>query len=79
VTGAQECHGWAFEIGSIVPLTETEEGGEGEAILSRRGLPDLYKSGSMRSFLDSDRKRVKGAEGQRVPKRVLRAKMNSGL
>jgi hypothetical protein len=34
VTGAQACHGWAFEIGSNDSLVEIEEGDEEEAISS---------------------------------------------
>jgi hypothetical protein len=54
MTGAQDCHGWAFKIGSNGPLVEVQEGDEGEAILSSRMVASLYKSGSMRSFLDTE-------------------------
>jgi hypothetical protein len=54
VTGAKDCHDWAFEIGWNTPLPGIEEGGKGEAILSRKRVAALYKSGSMRSFLDSE-------------------------
>ena len=54
MTGAQDCHGWAFKIGSNGPLVEVQEGDVGEAILSSRMVASLYKSGSMRSFLDTE-------------------------
>ena len=39
--GAQDCHGGAFEMGLNALLEEIEEGDEGEAILSRRGIAAL--------------------------------------
>jgi hypothetical protein len=66
MTGAQDCHGWAFKIGSNGPLVEVQEGDEGEAILSSRMVASLYKSGSMRSFLDTETNRERG-EGIRIP------------
>jgi hypothetical protein len=64
MTGAQDCHDWAFKIGSNGPLVETQEGDKGEAILSRGGFASLYKSGSMRSFLDTEINRERGKEGE---------------
>jgi hypothetical protein len=66
MTGAQDCHGWAFKIGSNGPLVEVQEGDEGEAILSSRMVASLYKSGSMRSFLDTEVNR-EGEEVIRIP------------
>jgi hypothetical protein len=57
MTGAQDCHGWAFNIGSNGPLVEVQEGDEGEAILSSRMVASLYGSGSMRSFPDTETNR----------------------
>jgi hypothetical protein len=66
MTGAQDCHGWAFKIGLNGPLVEVQEGDEGEAILSSRMVAYLYNSGSMRSFLDTETNRERG-EGIRIP------------
>jgi hypothetical protein len=68
MTGAQDCHSWAFNIGSNGPLVEVQEGDEGEAILSSRMVASLYGSGSMRSFPDTEtnRERERG-EGIRIP------------
>jgi hypothetical protein len=41
MTGAQDCHGWAFKIGSNGPLVEIQEGDEGEVILSSRMVASL--------------------------------------
>ena len=38
MTGAQDCHGWAFKIRSNDPV---QEGDEGEAILSSRMVASL--------------------------------------
>src|SRR5271155_4638627 len=56
--------------GSNGPLVEIQEGNEGEAILSRGGFASLYKSGSMRSFLDTEvnRERGRGRGGHQNPK-----------
>ena len=43
---------------------EIQEGNEGEAILPRGGFASLYKSGSMRSFLDTEVNRETGREGE---------------
>jgi hypothetical protein len=56
MTGAQDCHGWAFKVGSNGPL-EVQEGDEGEAILSSAMVAPSHKSGSMRSFLDIETNR----------------------
>jgi hypothetical protein len=63
MTGAQDCHGWAFKIRSNDPV---QEGDEGEAILSSRMVASLYESGSMRSFPDTETNRERG-EGIRIP------------
>jgi hypothetical protein len=75
VTGAQDCHGWAFEIGSKGPVVEIEEGDEEEPISSRKGLlAALYTSGSMRSLLDVGGGRAResktGPPIYKVPKSV---------
>ena len=62
MTRAQDCHGWAFKIGLNGPLVEIQEGDEGEAICPR-GWLRLYKSGSMRSFLDTETNRKRGRGG----------------
>ena len=67
MTGAQDCHGWAFKIGSNDPLVEVQEGDEGEAILSSRMVASLYKSGSMRSFLDTEVNRERERGGHQNP------------
>ena len=41
MTGAQDCHDGAFEMGSNALLEEIEEVDEGEAILSRRQVAAL--------------------------------------
>jgi hypothetical protein len=76
MTGAQDCHGWAFKIGSNGPLVEVQEGDEGEAILSSRMVASLYKSGSMRSFLDTETNRERG--GHQNPKLALWTKFKVG-
>jgi hypothetical protein len=43
---------------------EIQEGNKGEAISSRGGVASLYKSGSMRSFLDTEVNRERGREGE---------------
>jgi hypothetical protein len=52
-------------IGSNGPLVEIKEGNKGEAISSRGGFASLYKSGSMRSFLDTEVNRERGTVGGR--------------
>src|SRR2546423_3130238 len=49
--------------GQMVLWWKSRKGNEGEAILSRGGFAALYRSGSMRSFLDTevDRERGEGA------------------
>ena len=73
MTGAQDCHGWAFEIGSSGPLVEIEEGDEEEPISSRRGLlAALYTSGSMGSLLD-----IGGWRGTRIQNKAPHTKFQS--
>ena len=78
MTGAQDCHGWAFKIGSNGPLVEVQEGDEGEAILSSRMVASLCKSGSMRSFLDTEVNRERGRGGHQNPKLAPWDKVQSG-
>jgi hypothetical protein len=41
VTGAQDCHGGAVEVGPDIALEGSGEGDKGEAILSRRRIAAL--------------------------------------
>jgi hypothetical protein len=65
VTGAQDCHGGAAEIGSGIVLKEIGEGDEGEATLSRRWVAAIIWVWSMRSLLGTDVKRQReGRKGE---------------
>jgi len=51
-------------IRSNGPLVEIQGDNEGEAISSQGGFASSYKSGSMRSLLDTEVNRERGREGR---------------